>query len=70
MPAKHFHFKASKFMSTPSTIHWLVCSALCLLVPIAYAQNAELATKSEKTVGFTLSSYKYEEPSYMTLKAN
>ena len=70
MPAKHLHFKASKCMSTQGTIHWLVCSALCLLVPIAYAQNAELATKSEKTAGITLSSYKYDEPSYMTLKAN
>ena len=70
MPAKHLHFKASKCMSTPSTIHLLVCSALCLLVPIASAQNAELVTKSEKTVGITLSSYKYDEPSYMTLKAN
>lgn len=70
MPAKQLLFKASKRVSTLGTIHWLVCIALCLLVPIASAQNAELATKTEKTVGLTLSSYKYYEPSYMTLKAN
>jgi hypothetical protein len=44
--------------------------AMCLLVSSTFAQNAELATKSEKTVGLTLASYKYDEPSYMTLKAN
>lgn len=70
MFAKHFSIQLSDSMNAPMALHWLLCSALCLLVPSAFAQNAELATKSEKTVGFTLSSYKYDEPSYMTLKAN
>ncbi len=70
MFAKHFSIQLSHRMNAPMSLHWMLCSALCLLVPSAFAQNAELATKSEKTVGFTLSSYKYDEPSYMTLKAN
>lgn len=70
MLAKHLFLQLSTRMTTPNALHWLLCSAVCLLVPSAFAQNADLATKSEKTVGFTLSSYKYDEPSYMTLKAN
>ena len=70
MATKHLLLKISTSTTLPSAFHLLLCSALCLLAYSAFAQNPDLATKSEKTVGFTLSSYKYDEPSYMTLKAN
>ena len=70
MVAKRLLLKLSNVKSMLSAMQLFVCSASCLLVPSAFAQNAELATKSEKTVGLTLLSYKYDEPSYMTLKAN
>lgn len=69
MIAKYLLLTPSKSTSAPSALHWLACSAVSLLVPNAFAQNADLSTKSEKSVGLTISSYKYEEPSYMTLKA-
>ena len=46
----------------------LVCAA-ALTTPCAWAQSADLATKSGAELGLSLSSYKYEEPSYMNLKA-
>lgn len=46
----------------------LVCAA-ALASPCAGAQSADLATKTEAQLGVSLSSYKYEEPSYMNLKA-
>ena len=70
MVAKHLLLKLSNLKSTLSAMHLFLCSASFLLVPSTFAQNADLATKSEKSVGITLSSYKYDEPSYMTLKAN
>lgn len=69
MVAKRLLLKLSNLKSTLNAMHLFVYSASCLLVPSAFAQNVELATKSEKTVGLMLSSYKYDEPSYMTLKA-
>jgi len=35
-----------------------------------FAQNANLATTSESTLGLSAFNYKYDEPGYMTLKAN
>jgi hypothetical protein len=70
MATKQLLLQLSKRISVPSAAQLLMCGALCLLVPSTFAQNAELATKSEKTVGLTLASYKYDEPSYMTLTAN
>ena len=70
MATKHLMLNLSTSTTLPCAFHLLLCSALCLLVPSAFAQNADLATKSEKAVGLTLLSYKYDEPSYMTLKAN
>jgi hypothetical protein len=70
MATKQLLLQFSKRMSAHNVAQWLSCGAMFLLVSSAFAQNAELATKSEKTVGLTLASYKYEEPSYMTLKAN
>ena len=70
MATKQLLLQLSKHISVPSATHSLLCCAICLLVPNAFAQNTELATKSEKTVGLTVASYKYDEPSYMTLKAN
>jgi Outer membrane protein beta-barrel domain len=70
MATQQFFHQFSKLMSGPNAVQWLICGAMCLFVPIAFAQTAELATKSENTVGLTLASYKYDEPSYMTLKAN
>jgi hypothetical protein len=70
MATQQLLLQLSKCLSVPSTAQLLMCVAMWLLVPSTFAQNAELATKSEKTVGLTLASYKYDEPSYMTLKAN
>lgn len=70
MATKQLLLQLSKRINVPSATYSLVCCAMCLLLPNAFAQNTELATKSEKTVGLTLASYKYDEPSYMTLKAN
>lgn len=61
--------KPFKSISVLDCIYCLVCIAVCCFASSAFAQNIELASKSEKTVGFTVSSYKYDEPSYMTLKA-
>jgi hypothetical protein len=70
MATKELLLQLSNRMNLQCAAHFLVWGAMCLLVSSAFAQSAELATKSEKTVGLTLASYKYEEPSYMTLKAN
>lgn len=70
MANKHLLHKLSKLISASNAAQLLMCGAINLLVPSAFAQTAELATKSEKTVGLTLAGYKYDEPSYMTLKAN
>ena len=40
-----------------------------LLAPCAFAQNADLTTRTENTLALTLSDYKYEEPGYMSLVA-
>jgi hypothetical protein len=70
MASKHLLFQLPKLLRVPNAAQLLMCGAMYLFVPNAFAQTAELATKSEKTVGLTLASYKYDEPSYMTLKAN
>ena len=70
MASKHLLLQFSKRMRVSNAAQLLMCGAIYLLVPSAFAQTAEMATKSEKTVGMTLASYKYDEPSYMTLKAN
>lgn len=70
MATKQLLLQLFKHMNVPRAAHYLVWGAMCLLVSSAFAQSVELATKSEKTVGLTLASYKYDEPSYMTLKAN
>ena len=43
--------------------------ALFLAVPFASAQSSDFMTKSETTLGVTLTSYKYDEPTYMSLTA-
>jgi hypothetical protein len=70
MYTKQLLLHLSKRMSSFCAAHFLVCGAMFLLLPSAFAQNAEVATKSEKTVGLTLASYKYDEPGYMKLGAN
>lgn len=45
-------------------------SAYALASVPAFAQNASLATASESSLGLSAFSYKYDEPGYMTLKAN
>jgi hypothetical protein len=70
MVINNFLFESSKLVYVSNTVSWFVFSVVCLLVPSAFGQNTELATKTEKTVGLTLLNYKYNEPSYMTLKAN
>lgn len=70
MATKQLLLQLFKPMNVTRAAHSLVWGALCLLASSAFAQSSDLATKSEKTVGLTLSSYKYDEPSYMTLKAN
>ena len=53
-----------------TTFFGLICCALFLIMPCAFAQINQLSTKSEQSIGITLASYKYDEPGYMTLKAN
>jgi hypothetical protein len=62
--------KSSKLLQISCAVNWLVCSVICLQGTHAFAQKTDLATKSEAELGFTLSYYKYAEPSYMTLKSN
>jgi hypothetical protein len=45
-------------------------SACALASVPALAQNASLATASESSFGLSAFNYKYDEPGYMTLKAN
>jgi hypothetical protein len=69
MDTNQLLLQSSKRMNVPNAAQLLMCGAMCLLVPSAFAQNSELATKSEKSLGLTIAIYKYDEPSYMTLKA-
>ncbi len=45
-------------------------SAYALVSLPAFAQNPSLATASESALGLSAFNYKYDEPGYMTLKAN
>jgi hypothetical protein len=69
---KQLLLQLSRRNSVPRAAQRLMYGAICLPVVVlsSFAQNSELATKSEKTVGLTFASYKYDEPSYMTMKAN
>ena len=43
--------------------------AVLLTANMAFAQSDDLLTQSETTLGVALNSYKYDEPSYMSLRA-
>ena len=47
----------------------LLCATAVFAQPYGMAQSGGLATKTGVQVGLSLSDYKYEEPSFMTLKA-
>jgi len=47
----------------------LVCATAVFAPPFALAQAGDLYTKTGVQLGFSLSDYTYDEPSYMTLKA-
>ena len=48
---------------------WLPIFGALLSVNAVHAQSVDLMSKSENSVGVTLSHYKYDEPSYMSLTA-
>jgi hypothetical protein len=70
MFANNTSHKQFKHMSLSCYVLRNVLGIVLLLISSAYAQNSQLVTKSEKMLGLTMSSYKYDEPSYMTLKAS
>ena len=70
MFARYSFLNFSNLLRRLGLVNWLLQVALFVVAPSTFAQNEALASKSENSVGITLSSYKYDEPSYMTLKAN
>lgn len=67
-PSKGLRMAAGR----PSRLHGALALATVLLgsAPWAHAQTMSLSTKTGHQLGLTLSSYRYEEPGYMSLKAN
>jgi hypothetical protein len=49
-------------MKTP----WLSIFGAILSITVVHAQSSDLMTKTENTLGVSLTHYKYDEPSYMT----
>jgi hypothetical protein len=64
------YLNASVFKQTISRGICTFVSVHALVSLPAFAQNTSLATASESTLGLSTSNYKYDEPGYMTLKAN
>ena len=56
-------------MAAKLFISYVFLGSLSLFISSANAQTSDLATKSENSYALSLSNYKYDEPGYMTLKA-
>jgi len=54
----------------PSLVRGVLAYAFALSYLDTVAQNLNLATTTESTLGLSAFNYKYDEPGYMTLKAN
>lgn len=63
------YLKYLKVISTKIIIPSLILVGIFLCISSATAQTPDLATKSENSYVLSLSKYKYDEPGYMTLKA-
>lgn len=62
--------KASTFTRTLVMRTFVFTLASAFVSLQAFAQNTGMATVSESTLGISAFNYKYDEPGYMTLKAN
>lgn len=69
MASRYKHLPNPRISTLLSTKQLLFCIAFTGFTNNVFAQPSGLETRSGNSLGVLLSSYKYDEPTYMTLKA-